>query len=193
MIIYNTTLSQFEVYNGAWQALAVGSGTNWFNGSGAPASTLGNNGDYYLDTATGNVYLKTSGAWGAIYSPAIAALSTTGGTMTGGLTFSGVANAINFGNGMYFNVTAGATNALQLYTRSGASEALSIVDTGSAITFNVLNATLALTGGYGITIAGTQVVGAQQAHITHDASGAANQATVNAILTALEAHGLVHN
>jgi len=48
-------------------------------------------------------------------------------------------------------------------------------------------------GSNGYQVAGTQVVGAQQAHITHDASGAANQATVNAILTALEAHGLIHS
>lgn len=35
------------------------------------------------------------------------------------------------------------------------------------------------------------VVGPQQAAIADDASGAANQATVNAILAALRAHGLI--
>jgi hypothetical protein len=38
---------------------------------------------------------------------------------------------------------------------------------------------------------GTQVVGAQQTAIADDASGAANQATVNAILAAMRAHGLI--
>lgn len=40
-------------------------------------------------------------------------------------------------------------------------------------------------------VAGTKVVGAQQAAIANDASGAVNQTTVNAILTALRAHGLI--
>ena len=35
----------------------------WFHGSGAPASGLGTNNDYYLDTVTGNVYLKIAGTW----------------------------------------------------------------------------------------------------------------------------------
>lgn len=35
------------------------------------------------------------------------------------------------------------------------------------------------------------VIGDQQAAIADDASGAANQATVNAILAALRAHGLI--
>jgi CRP-like cAMP-binding protein len=48
---------------------------------------------------------------------------------------------------------------------------------------------LSVTGAY--QIAGIQVVGAQQAAIANDASGAVNQATVNAILAALRAHGLI--
>jgi hypothetical protein len=74
MIIYDSTLSQVMIYNGAWQAV-VGGGTNWFNGTGAPATSLGSNGAYYLDTATGNVYLKSSGSWAIIYSPSTQLLS----------------------------------------------------------------------------------------------------------------------
>lgn len=48
---------------------------------------------------------------------------------------------------------------------------------------------IALSGS--VKIANVQVVGAQQAAIANDASGAANQATVNAILAALRAHGLI--
>jgi len=37
----------------------------WRYGSGAPSDALGNNGDYYLNTANGDVYYKTAGTWGA--------------------------------------------------------------------------------------------------------------------------------
>ena len=36
------------------------------NGKGAPSNTLGINGDFYIDTATSNIYgPKTAGAWGS--------------------------------------------------------------------------------------------------------------------------------
>jgi hypothetical protein len=35
----------------------------WRQGSGAPSSGLGNNGDVYVDTASGDLYTKTAGAW----------------------------------------------------------------------------------------------------------------------------------
>lgn len=41
-------------------------GSVWRDGSGAPASTLGVDGDYYLDDATGDVYLKASGAYSIV-------------------------------------------------------------------------------------------------------------------------------
>lgn len=37
--------------------------SQWFNGTGAPTSTLGGDGDYYLENATGDVYAKTGGVW----------------------------------------------------------------------------------------------------------------------------------
>lgn len=42
-----------------------------------------------------------------------------------------------------------------------------------------------------VKVNGTQVVTSRQAAIANDASGAANQATVNAILSAMRAHGLI--
>ena len=33
------------------------------SGAGVPANTLGNNGDMYVDTSTGNVYIKALGTW----------------------------------------------------------------------------------------------------------------------------------
>lgn len=41
-------------------------GSVWYNGSGAPGVGLGVNGDYYLDTATSDVYYKSSGSWAVI-------------------------------------------------------------------------------------------------------------------------------
>lgn len=38
----------------------------WRDGTGAPADSLGANGDYYLDDASGNVYLKTSGTYAIV-------------------------------------------------------------------------------------------------------------------------------
>lgn len=53
----------------AGAAGAVGSagkdGSIIYSGNGAPASTLGNSGDYYLDKSTGNLYgPKTAAGWG---------------------------------------------------------------------------------------------------------------------------------
>ncbi len=44
-------------------------GSVWYTGTGAPSGGLGINGDYYLDTASGNVYHKDTGnspAWGVV-------------------------------------------------------------------------------------------------------------------------------
>lgn len=35
----------------------------WLNGSGVPSDSLGNNGSYYLDIDTGDVYFKEGGTW----------------------------------------------------------------------------------------------------------------------------------
>lgn len=41
----------------------------WTDGSGAPNNAVGEDGDYYLDTATGAVYKKASGTYSSIYTP----------------------------------------------------------------------------------------------------------------------------
>lgn len=38
-------------------------GATWLDGSGAPDSSLGNDGDFYLDNDTCDVYVKENGAW----------------------------------------------------------------------------------------------------------------------------------
>lgn len=41
-------------------------GTTWYEGTGAPSGTLGVNGDFYLDTLTGDVYKRVSGSWSVV-------------------------------------------------------------------------------------------------------------------------------
>ena len=41
-------------------------GATWYEGSGAPNPLAGVNNDLYLDLVTGNVYVKTAGAWGIV-------------------------------------------------------------------------------------------------------------------------------
>jgi hypothetical protein len=58
-----------------------GGGASWYDGSGAPSSGLGDNGDYYLNTANGDVYAKSAGAWavvGNITGPAGPGVATGG-------------------------------------------------------------------------------------------------------------------
>lgn len=38
-------------------------GSTILNGHGAPANTLGNDGDYYIDVDTANMYQKVAGSW----------------------------------------------------------------------------------------------------------------------------------
>lgn len=49
-----------------WAAPAGGGGSVWRDGTGAPSSGLGVDGDYYLDDATGDVYLKASGSYSVV-------------------------------------------------------------------------------------------------------------------------------
>jgi hypothetical protein len=79
MLIYDTTLSELMVYNGTWNPVAGAAGTIWFDGTGTPSSGLGANGNWYLDVATGNIWLKTSGTWAIIYSPPSGTYFTVGG------------------------------------------------------------------------------------------------------------------
>jgi hypothetical protein len=41
-------------------------GSVWYSGAGAPAGGTGVNGDYYLNTANGDVYAKSGGTWSVI-------------------------------------------------------------------------------------------------------------------------------
>jgi len=60
----------------------------WLSGTGVPASGIGKDGDYYLNTATGNVYAKASGAWGAAITNIVGPSGATGPTGVAGATGS---------------------------------------------------------------------------------------------------------
>lgn len=42
---------------------STAAGAEWFTGEGAPSSSQGKDGDYYINTLTGDVYGKASGSW----------------------------------------------------------------------------------------------------------------------------------
>jgi hypothetical protein len=125
MVIYNTTLSQMMLYNGSWQSLAVGGGSTWFNGTGAPASTLGVNGNYYMDTAGDNIYLKTAGTWSIVFTGSSSgSITVTANQLIGSgsaPTISGVS-----GTGAAANLTLDASPtglAMRIAFQTGSSPA----------------------------------------------------------------------
>ena len=40
-------------------------GSVWYEGAGIPSTSLGVDSDFYLNTLTSDVYIKTSGSWGS--------------------------------------------------------------------------------------------------------------------------------
>lgn len=62
---YNPFTGRLD-YDGGAQGPAGAPGSKWLADSGGPSNILGANGDFYLDTATGDIYgPKTAGAWGS--------------------------------------------------------------------------------------------------------------------------------
>lgn len=66
-----------------------------------------------------------------------------------------------------------------------------IIEASGVAVATAKSGALNIANGSVLQVGGTQVVGTQQAAIADDASAAANQATVNAILAALRTHGLI--
>jgi hypothetical protein len=65
---------------GSGGGIGSGSGSAWYQGSGAPTAGLGADGDFYLNTANGDVYQKTSGSWGAAAGNIAGPQGATGAT-----------------------------------------------------------------------------------------------------------------
>ena len=61
----NLTLQTFNTLGDGWRRCQGDPGItyDWLSGASAPSSSTGKNGDWYLDTNTGNVYQKVSGTW----------------------------------------------------------------------------------------------------------------------------------
>jgi len=64
----SSTTSKEVVPWASMPGTSVSVGTKWYDGSGEPDSGLGATNDYYLDTDSGSIYKKLSGAWSVIGS-----------------------------------------------------------------------------------------------------------------------------
>lgn len=73
--LLTTTSDVYKMSSGTWSVITNLKGTKgdtgeagatWLSGTTVPVSSLGNNGDFYLHTATYDIYKKTSGAWAVI-------------------------------------------------------------------------------------------------------------------------------
>lgn len=51
---------------GGLQGTAGAAGSTWRSGAGVPVDATGNNGDYWLDTNTGDIYAKATGVYGLV-------------------------------------------------------------------------------------------------------------------------------
>lgn len=70
-------------------------GKSVLNGSGVPANGLGTDGDFYIDTSTYEIYLKTAGVWGSPVSLVGADGADGQGVAIGGTTGQVLAKASN--------------------------------------------------------------------------------------------------
>lgn len=73
--------------------------THWYYGDVAPSSSIGNEGDYYLNTTTGEVYCRGASGWG---NPIFTMKGTGGTTTTEYCTIYFNANGGTFADGSNF-------------------------------------------------------------------------------------------
>ncbi|MEM6738936.1 MAG: hypothetical protein AAF646_02400 [Pseudomonadota bacterium] len=65
MLFYNTTVDEMQIYSGTEWVTGFTAATSVRSGAGAPAASLGQDGDFYIDTVANEIYgPKTGGAWG---------------------------------------------------------------------------------------------------------------------------------
>lgn len=63
---YGTVQWTVDQVTGGIQGEAGPAGSTWRYGAGVPDDAVGNNGDFYLDTNTGDVYSKSTGSYGLV-------------------------------------------------------------------------------------------------------------------------------
>ena len=89
-------------------------GTLWFEGAGPPAANLGNNGDFYLNTTTNQVYRKSGGSWSVL-------VDFSGADGAQWFTGSGVPSSSTGRNGDWYFRTGTGSVAGSIYRKvSGA-------------------------------------------------------------------------
>ncbi|QEQ94893.1 hypothetical protein pEaSNUABM56_00094 [Erwinia phage pEa_SNUABM_56] len=146
-------------------------GSTWYNGSGAPASATGANGDFYLDTTALDVYKKVSNAWsvitnlqGSVWITGTAAPTSTVGkngdlylVLTTDTTASTNGNVYQKASGSWTSVgnIRGPAGSGSSYTLPIASATvLGGVKIGSGVSI-AADGTISVTGGGSVTFATT--------------------------------------
>lgn len=113
----NADTQLFTVTNGANGA----DGSVWRNGSGAPSNSLGVNGDYYLNTANGDVYLKATGTYTIVTN--IKGANGTNGTNGTFVNVQDLTKTTSF-------VLQSTDNAKTFFVENGASDITVTVPSG---------------------------------------------------------------
>ena len=159
-----------------------GNGTIIYNGAGTPDILLGINGDYYLDTASSDLYNKTSGVWAARFSLAGQMNQTMNQTqgLQGNPGANGAPgpNVVNSSTNSSFNGVVCA-NGLNTY------QCVNLLDTSYATSGDIALAinTAILAANYNETSVLNQAIVASNANIT---SG--DTLTLNTAITAANAN-----
>lgn len=105
------------------------SGSKWYFGSGAPADSLGNNGDFYQNTDNGDIYQKVAGSWGSpIANSTVINPGDIGSTelADGSVTAAKLSPSVTGNNGKWLRLSSGA-----LVWEAIAANEVSITDAGS--------------------------------------------------------------
>jgi len=90
-----------------WGLMVQGTGTTWYSGTATPSDLIGYTGDFYLQTATGDLYTKGASTWGSAI-----------GNLTGPPGGPGSTATVSVGT-----ITTGAAGSSANVTNSGTSSA----------------------------------------------------------------------
>jgi len=111
-------------------------GARWYSGNGAPSSSIGATGDYYLDGTSGNIWTRTPSQWLPSGENIMGPTGNGGSdilpldnTWTGLNTFSGGNIVANAGNGLFYGAQGESTNV------AIGSSALALATAGQNIGF----------------------------------------------------------
>lgn len=150
-----------EDYDITWSDAAAVAGSKWYSGTGSPPNSLGNNGDFYLDTSTGNVYEKESGSYVLIANfegpPGPQGLPGTNGT--NGLP--GI-NGVGFPGRRGEDGESGRPGAIIQTGGGSASQPIYLIQTTTPVFYTASQFVR------GLTIIGVRVAGPANVYLPHD-------------------------